>query len=116
VAHDQLTRLGIPNDKIARCQQQIIATKEHQYNSDNDTNYLVDMDLAILGESPEIYKDYSGKIREEYAVYPDFLYKKGRKKVLQHFLGMGIIFKTEEFRDIYEQQARENLNTELQEL
>src|SRR5687768_15818197 len=78
MAHDQLSKLGIPIAKIAKCQKQIIATKEHQYNSDNDTNYLVGIDLAILGESPEMYKDYAKKIREEYSIYPDFLYKKGR--------------------------------------
>ncbi|MEK6482321.1 hypothetical protein WJR50_32580 [Catalinimonas sp. 4WD22] len=116
VAQNRLTSLGVPTSKTAKCQQQILATKHHQDNNDSDTNYLVDFDLAILGESLEKYHDYAKKIRKEYSMYPDFLYKKGRKKALQHFLAMEVIFKTAEFRNDYEQQARENLKIELQQL
>lgn len=120
-AKNRLTQLGLHSNQIARCQQQIMATahqsaQNHPTHDDSDTHYLVDFDLAILGESREIYLDYAKKIRKEYAIYPDFLYKKGRKKVLHHFLGMDRIFKTKEFHDPYEQQARENLKAELHEL
>jgi predicted metal-dependent HD superfamily phosphohydrolase len=115
-ACDRLTKLGVPADKIAKCQNQIIATKDHKDNGNNDTKYLVDFDLAILGDTPENYQAYRKKIRNEYSIYPDLLYKKGRKKVIQHFLDMDRIFKTNEFHDSYEQLARENLRTELQEL
>ena len=115
-AKNRLTRLGLPSDQIARCQHQITATA-HQTTAvydDSDTNYLVDFDLAILGESREVYEDYARKIRKEYAIYPAFLYKKGRKKVLHYFLAMDSIFKTKEFHAQYEQRARENLKAELQ--
>lgn len=115
-AADRLTKLSLPAEKIAQCRKQIIATKDHQDHSDSDTGYFLDFDLAILGESPEVYKDYSRKITEEYSVYPDFLYKTGRKKVIQHFLAMDRIFRTKEFQDAYGQQAVENLRTELEEL
>lgn len=115
-AGDRLTKLSLPAEKIAQCRKQIIATKDHQDKSDSDTGYFLDFDLAILGESPEVYKDYSRKIREEYSIYPDFLYKTGRKKVIQHFLAMDRIFRTNEFQDAYGQQAVENLRTELEEL
>ena len=120
-AKSRLTRLELPSDQIARCQHQIMATahqtaKDHPAHKDPDTHYLVDFDLAILGESREVYEDYAKKIRKEYAIYPAFLYKKGRKKVLHHFLGMDRIFKTKKFQDQYEQQARENLKAELLEL
>lgn len=117
-AQNRLTRLGLPGDQIARCHHQIIATA-HQTATDHndpDTPYLLDFDLAILGESREVYRDYAIKIRKEYAIYPAFLYKKGRKKVLHHFLALDCIFKTKEFHDKYEQQARENLKGELKEL
>ena len=113
VAEDRLTKLGVPTDKITACHHQIIATKNHEDNSDNDTNFLVDFDLAILGDTLENYREYAQQIRAEYAIYPDFLYKKGRRKVLLHFLEMDPIFKTDEFRKRYEQQARENLKAEL---
>src|SRR5690606_34481974 len=84
IAEDRLAKLGVPADKISMCQNQIMVTKEHHDSTDNDTNYLLDFDLLILGDTPENYKDYTKKIRNEYSIYPDFLYKKGRKKVLQH--------------------------------
>lgn len=116
IAHDRLIKLGIPGYKIGKCQKQIIATKDHQGNSDSDTNYLLDFDLAMLGENWQTYQNYAIKIRQEYSMYPDFIYKKGRKKVLQHFLSMGSIYKTQEFHDRYEQQAKDNLKAELQRL
>ena len=114
IAHDRLTKLGVPTAKITKCQHQIMATKNHEDNRDNDTNFLVDFDLAVLGDTFEVYRDYARKIRDEYSVYPDFLYRKGRKKVLQHFLTMDRIFKTDEFHENYELQARENLSAELE--
>ncbi|MGV3503592.1 MAG: hypothetical protein ACO1O1_07780 [Adhaeribacter sp.] len=113
VALEKLTKLGFPPAKVARCAQQILATKSHGFSLDPDTNFLLDFDLAILGESPDVYHDYARKIRAEYALYPDFLYNTGRKKVLQHFLEMEHIFKTGPFLGKYEQQARINLQNEL---
>ena len=92
--------------------QQIIATKNHIATS-NDCKFLVDFDLAILGQAPEKYTDYTKLIRKEYRKIPTFVYKKGRKKVLTHFLNKPFIFATEIFRSEYETQAKENLYTEL---
>lgn len=116
IAEERLVNLGVAGDSISRCKNQIMATKDHNDNTDNDTNFLLDFDLAILGDTPENYKDYTKKIRSEYSIYPDFLYKKGRKKVLQHFLDKDRIFKTGIFYENYEKQAKENLKTELQKL
>lgn len=116
MACERLTRLGIPGDTISKCCKQILATKDHQGHYDSDTRYLLDFDLAVLGESWQTYQDYALKIRREYSMYPDFLYKRGRKRVLQHFLKMDSIYKTQEFQDRYEQPARENIKAELQRL
>ncbi len=78
-----------------------------------DINYLLDADLSVLGKDRETYLVYTQMIRKEYSIYPDFLYKPGRKKVLRHFLELENIFKTEYFRDQYETQAKENIETEL---
>lgn len=116
IASERLNRLGVPGDKISKCHIQILATKDHRGHHDSDTNYLLNFDLAVLGESWQTYQDYALKIRQEYSLYPDFIYKRGRKKVLQHFLKMDSIYKTQEFQDRYEQPARENLRAELQSL
>lgn len=113
IAHNHLTRLSMPSEKTTNCINQIMATKYHEHSADNDTNYFVDLDLAILGESPKHYKDYAEKIRKEYAMYPTGLFNKARKNVLQHFLKRDKIYQTKLFQDLMEEQARANLNAEL---
>ena len=103
-------------ENIGYCFEQIVATKTHQSSSDHDTNYLLDMDLVILGKAPEDYELYTQNVRKEYNMYPDILYRPGRRKVLKNFLSRDRIFKTEEFIVIYENQARENLEEELKAL
>ncbi|MEA1847430.1 hypothetical protein U9K52_00775 [Chryseobacterium sp. MHB01] len=108
-----LQQIGAEPGFIEKISQQIMATKFHQKSGDNDTDYLVDADLSVLGQEPENYKDYTQKIRKEYSVYPDFLYNPGRKKVLRHFLESESIFKTEYFKAKYERQARKNILSEI---
>ncbi|UWX62614.1 hypothetical protein N0B40_10040 [Chryseobacterium oranimense] len=112
-AVERLQKMELNPDTISKVEYQILATKSHRKSDDTDTNYLLDADLSILGKEPDVYFDYTRKIRKEYALYPDILYKPGRKKVLKHFLELESIFKTENFRDRYEEQARENLAAEL---
>jgi predicted metal-dependent HD superfamily phosphohydrolase len=91
----------------------ICATQQHQYNSIEDINWLIDFDLKILAKDWEDYTIYFEKIRKEYRIYPDFLYKPGRAKALTHFLENEFIFQTEEFRGLYEEKARANIEKEI---
>ncbi|MFY8003983.1 MAG: hypothetical protein ACOVNR_04040, partial [Chitinophagaceae bacterium] len=116
LAMQKLSEIGYPAEKIAKCANMILATKLHELSEDNDTNYLIDADLAILGKGQFDYQKYTEKIREEYSIYPDFMYNNGRKKALQHFLQMSTIYKTEYFFNKYEKQARVNISNELEEL
>jgi predicted metal-dependent HD superfamily phosphohydrolase len=110
----RLEKLNIPNDKIIRIYNQILATKSHKKSEDSDTNFLLDADLAILGQDWKIYENYTQQIRKEYSIYPDFMYKPGRKKVLIHFLEFEEMFKTDYFKEKYEENARENIQKELE--
>jgi predicted metal-dependent HD superfamily phosphohydrolase len=114
LATERLANLDLSNDQIDRCYEQILATKEHMKSEEPDTNFLIDFDLAILGDDADKYLQYTKRVRKEYAIYPDFLNKKGRKKVLKHFLAMNNIFKTQEFIKDFEDRARRNLQTELE--
>ncbi|WP_415326229.1 hypothetical protein [Chryseobacterium sp. MMS23-Vi53] len=111
-----LTKLKLTPFFIEKISEQIIATKAYQQSEEQDTNYLLDADLSILGKDVETYIDYTKKVRKEYSIYPDLLYKPGRKKVLKHFLELSSIFKTEYFREKYEKQARENIQFEIDSL
>lgn len=105
--------LGVPSVMIAFTGEQILCTKNHALHQEVDVNYFTDADLAILGEERTVYQAYAFNVRKEYSRYPDFLYNPGRKKVLQHFLSMHRIYKTEFFFDIYEGRARMNIKKEL---
>jgi predicted metal-dependent HD superfamily phosphohydrolase len=115
VAIKRLTKIAFPEKLITFCGQLILATKKHE-PSDPETNLFTDADLSILGSDPETYKAYSKRIRLEYSIYPDMMYNPGRKKVLTHFLKMDNIYKTNEFSDRYEQNAKTNMQTELDSL
>lgn len=113
LAEKKLTEIFFPIEKIKLCTSQILATKSHIISENNDTNMFTDADLSILGSEWETYNSYSQQIRKEYSIYPDILYNLGRKKVLNHFLRMKTIFKTDYFHAKYEIQARKNLKMEL---
>lgn len=91
----------------------ICATQQHQHNIIEDINWLIDFDLKILARDWEEYKTYFEQIRKEYSIYPDFLYKPGRAKALKHFLEHEFIFQTDEFRKLYEDKARLNIEKEI---
>jgi predicted metal-dependent HD superfamily phosphohydrolase len=91
----------------------ICATQQHQHNVIEDINWLIDFDLKILARDWNEYQIYFEQIRKEYRIYPDFLYKPGRAKALKHFLENEYIFQTEEFRNLYEEKARMNIEKEI---
>jgi len=113
VAAQRLAEIKYPAEKINKCYSQIVATKLHELSPDTDTNLLTDADLAILGANWDTYSNYSNAVRKEYSIYPDFLYKPGRTKALQHFLQMGDIFKTTHFKGKYQKESYTNLKKEL---
>jgi predicted metal-dependent HD superfamily phosphohydrolase len=113
LAEERMRSLSVPREKIELSKQHIVATKAHTLTTNPDTNLFTDADLSILGANWDTYYTYSQQIRQEYSIYPDLLYKPGRKEVLRHFLEMARIFKTDYFFNAYENQARENIEKEL---
>lgn len=115
LAVKRLKSIGLSQNQISLCNEQILATKRHFISENSDTNYFTDADLAILGSDSGQYSAYTKAIRKEYSFYPDLLYKPGRKKVLENFLAMQKIYKTDYFFDRFEEQARINIAAELNE-
>ena len=91
----------------------ICATQLHQQNANQDINWLIDFDLKILAMNWNDYLMYCSQIRKEYRIYPDFLYNPGRKKALEHFLENENIFQTAEFRGLFDETARVNIEREI---
>lgn len=114
LAVKRMKQLSVPGEKIELCKAQILATKSHIKSTNSDTNYFTDADLSILGQAWGEYQIYCSNVRKEYSIYPDFVYQPGRKKVLNHFLAMDRIFKTDYFYSKFEEQAKQNIERELE--
>jgi len=116
IAGLRMEYIGVPPERITNCKQIILATKSHQYDSDGDVNLFTDADLSILGQEPQLYDTYCDHIRNEYACFPDAIYMPSRKRVLENFLQMNRIFKTDYFHIKFEIPARQNLQREIDRL
>jgi len=108
-----LIEANFPKTMISRAYAHIVASKKHELSTDPDTNYFIDADLSILGSGRAQYARYAAQVRKEYRRFPDLLYKPGRRKVLNHFLSLPTIYKTEWFKERYERSAKENLKWEI---
>jgi predicted metal-dependent HD superfamily phosphohydrolase len=78
--------------------------------------YMVDIDLAILGASPERFDAYELAIRKEYGHVPDAAFCEGRMEVLRNLMDRESIYSTGVFRERFELAARENLRRSIQQL
>jgi len=117
LASEMLSKLNVTPATIELVKDLILATKDHSgRNLSYDAKLFLDMDLAILGMSEEIYKEYSQAIRQEYAWVSKSMYCEGRKKVLQSFMERERIYFTDEMNTRYEAQARKNIHSEIESL
>ncbi len=117
IASEFLCELNVSKDKIEKVEQMITATAKHNATGlDFDGKLFLDLDLAILGQSESVYRNYSKAIRKEYSFVPWFLYKRSRRKILENFLQREIIYFTAEIRQDFETQAHINLANEIKEL
>jgi predicted metal-dependent HD superfamily phosphohydrolase len=114
LASEMLGKIHVNAETIEIVRDLILATKDHSgRNLSRDAKLFLDMDLAILGASKEIYKEYSQAIREEYSWVSESAYRKGRNKVLQSFIERERIYFTNEMQIRFEKQARININDEI---
>lgn len=112
IAKKNLKRIGLNDYSIQKCVDMIVSTKYHKLSNDSDTNYLLDIDMSILGYSRDKYLEYVENVRKEYSVYPNLVYNIGRSKALNGFLSSNI-FHTKEFSEKYEESAKTNIQYEV---
>lgn len=112
-----LSRLKINFDTVRLVQQIILSTRKHEpFLEEIDNLIFLDVDLSILGTSPDKYLAYSQAIRREYSHLSDRDYQEGRKQVLTQFLARERIYYTDYFYQQLESTARKNLQTEINNL
>lgn len=76
-------------------------------------DYLLDIDLAILGSDFDRFDEYNHQIRQEYAWVNRFIYHVKRKSVLKGFYNKERIYLTNYFYQALENKARDNLKQYL---
>lgn len=118
LAVKRLSQLGMHHYEAGLVKLYIEATRQHRIPDGlqhaEDLAFFLDFDMAILGAPWEEYRVYTEQVRKEYAIYPDLLYKPGRRKFLEQSLSAPALFQTAEFRARFDGQARSNIQQELQ--
>lgn len=111
-----LAACGVDLDTRAIVRQLILATAHSSGRvKDYDTQCLLDIDLSILGSSPDEYPSYAAAIRKEYSFVPEKDFNEGRSAILKSFLERPAIFRTDDFAYL-EPRAETNLRKELEAL
>ena len=117
LSSQMMSQLHVDVETIGVVNSLILATKNHSGdNLSEDNKLFLDMDLAILGMREEIYSKYSRAIREEYFWVPELIYRRERRKILKSFLAQEVIYFTDEIKKRFEEQARKNINGEINSL
>jgi predicted metal-dependent HD superfamily phosphohydrolase len=86
----------------------IEATKKHAATTNPDTNLILDLDMAILGQPWAVYEQYARSVMLEYLpVYGEAAYRQGRPKLfLEPTIARGDIFLTDDFKYLNDQAMR----------
>lgn len=113
IADEALQRLGASTALRRDVEALILFTRHDRDPDTSDGKLIVDIDLASLGRSAEVFDANGRAIRQEYANVPEEDFRKGRASLLGMFLSRPRIYMTDEFFNRYEQQARQNLQRSL---
>lgn len=92
----------------------ILATQDHKNTlGDGDLDYLLDIDLAILGADWQRFMQYNHQIRQEYSHVHTWFYTLKRRQILKMFYRQSPLFLTPYFYQLLEQKAKANLKHAL---
>lgn len=116
-AREALGTLVVPAGIVCEVDLMIRATKHHGGGHlTADGELFLDLDISILGASPDLYQQYSDAIRKEYNWVPWSTYRQARSAILRNFLQRQRIFFTDQIEARFGHGARRNLEQELKEL
>jgi predicted metal-dependent HD superfamily phosphohydrolase len=111
---DLLSGLVDPT-RLETAARSIRATKQHALTPSHDTNLLLDLDMAILGQPWPLYERYAdGVMREYLPVYGEAAYRHGRRTLfLEPTIAHGSVFLTDDFKSL-NAQAIQNMQREAE--
>lgn len=115
-AREALRAAGVPSEVAARVHALVMVTRHDCAPGTPDEALLLDADLSILGQRPDIFDGYERQIRAENAAVPDDFFRSRRSRILQQFLDRPRIYHTAHFHDMLEARARSNLQRSIGQL
>ena len=108
-ALDALTAGGVPFDTVRRIRDLVIATRPNESPSNDDARLMIDIDMAIMGASPDRYEQYEADLQREHPHMAEFIYWRKRLEVLKALNTRQRIFQSDAARHTLEARARENI-------
>lgn len=120
-AERSMRLIGFSEDFITDVKLLIMLTEMHVVNEDINIDVLlqkvfIDSDMAILGEDPFLYNQYSDGVIEEYKEVDRETFYLGRKNFLVKLSKHKTIFFTEYMNQLYNDQAHANIETEIKKM
>jgi len=116
LAEKVLGEAKVAGDFIHRVRDLILATRHQAAPESTDAKLLVDVDLAVLGQSAGRFDEYEAGVLKEYRWVPRAIFASKRAAILKSFLDRPAIYTTPWFQQKYEQSARANLERSVRQL
>jgi len=108
-ARDEMRAAGVATEAADRVHALVMATQHDALPQGADAQLLIDIDLAILGASPQRFDEYEQQVRAEYAHVPDAIFWPRRRALLQRFVQRDALYATPGMHVLLEAPARANL-------
>jgi len=109
LAREFLSQNAVDTKVINRVYNLIVLTKGHMAPDSPDGEFMLDIDLSILGYEKHVYEQFEKDVRKEYKRVPSFIFKKKRKEILKSFSERPRLYHTDYFFRRLEVQAKINL-------
>ncbi len=115
IMDEEAERMKLPLEVKVFARKFVLATKNHEapVGAPKICEFVLDIDMSILGEKPDVYDAYARGIRKEYAWAPEEAFNRVRRGLLEGLLLKPRIYHTTPFVMQYEDQAKENIRREL---
>jgi predicted metal-dependent HD superfamily phosphohydrolase len=104
-----LAAAGVPTTVGSEVARLVLLTRHNAPPIDPGGRLVCDIDLSILGRSPDEFLEFERRIRAEYAWVPEDTYRAVRADILKGFLRRSPLYLTQHFRRKYESAAHGNL-------
>jgi len=108
-----LMRTYLTSSDLERSIEAIHETEKHLLENTNpDYNKIMDLDLCSFA-NPDVYEATARLLREEFSTSTDEQFEKGRRFFIGTLKGKGFIYRSQFFKDNFENIAMENINRTL---